>query len=123
MTGDQNDRPDAAVAHEFVDANDWLPEFSGMIPLYEGHPPDTVLPATKCPHCHTLMPTAYDLFRWEKQRHRLIEERQEFDRDTEIYQEMTQDIQDLGKERADATLALPHGWRKWADNEVIPDGY
>jgi hypothetical protein len=103
----------------FVDGPDLVPHpIDGMVPLYEGHPPDTILPSWRCPDCGTTMPSIRDVWEADRRRERLAHEREEYEYGTDEWDALNEGVHHY-RRRVDKLLgALPSNITAWLTRDV-----
>ena len=107
------------TAETFVDGGDLVPHpVDGPVPLYEGHPPDTILPAWRCPDCGTSMPSIRDVWEADRRRERLVREREEYDYDTDEWDALNEGVHHYRRRIGDLLGALPSNISAWLTREM-----
>lgn len=105
---------------EFVRGEETIPHpVTGLMPVYDGHPPDTVLPGWRCPDCGTSMPTIYEIWKADKNRLRLADERLEVNQGSEQWHAYTDGIHHYRDELNRMFSALPANVSSWVRDEVL----
>lgn len=126
--------PERKTADKFIDGTELIPHpTKGMVPLYEGHPPDTPLPIWRCPHCGESGVSMKDLWKAYKRRDRLVFEREAYDYDDPEWSDLNEGVHEMRREIDRLLWALPpnvSSWvsdetrpRFWEDSELNPDNY
>ncbi|WP_436348828.1 hypothetical protein [Natronorubrum sp. FCH18a] len=108
------------TAEAFVDGTALIPHpITGAVPIYEGHPPDTHLPAWRCHDCGETAPTILEFWQADRNRHRLARERGEYEYGTDEWDAYTEGLYHY-RDRIDRLYsALPATISSWVSQEVI----
>jgi hypothetical protein len=110
------------TADAFVSGEETVPHpVKGAIPVYDdGVPPDTILPATRCPCCDELMPSLLDIWKARQNRDRLAERREQYDFGTGKWEGYNEGVHHYRKEIARLLGALPANVSSWASRVTDP---
>jgi len=110
------------TADDFVSGAEVVPHpVDGAIPVYDdGIPPDTILPAWRCPCCDATMPSLLDLWNARRNRDRLAERREEFEFDTDEWEAYNAGVHHYRDEIDRLLGALPANVSSWASRVTDP---
>jgi hypothetical protein len=113
---------DRKTADSFVEGEKTIPHpVNGPVPLYEDHPPDTILPTWRCPHCGGIGVTLKDLWKLYMRRERLFREREEYDYPSEEWKSYQDGIRETNQQIGYLSGCLPSNLSKWARSHADPD--
>ena len=116
MTADE----EYEIAALFRDGTELIPHpVKGMVPLYDGHPPDTYLPMDRCPNCREGI-TMKRLWRLYKRRERLLAEKMDTHQGCELWHAYQDGIRETNREISQLTWALPSNVSSWIREQVEP---
>lgn len=116
----KTERRETKTADAFVQIEDLMPDRKGMVPLYEDHPPDTILLTWRCPCCGETAPTMKDLWRLYKRRERLIDLQDECEYPSDEYSAYQEGIKATNRRISRISGDVPTEWSTWLRRQVEP---
>jgi hypothetical protein len=110
------------TASSFVSGEDVVPHpVQGAIPVYDdGVPPDTILPAWRCPCCNETMPSILDVWKAKRNRDRLADRREQYEFDTDEWDAYNKGVHHYRREIDRLLGALPAEVSAWVRHVTNP---
>jgi len=110
------------TASSFVSGEDVVPHpVQGAIPVYDdGVPPDTILPAWRCPCCNETMPSILDVWKAKRNRDRLAHRREQYEFDTDEWDAYNEGVHHYRREIDRLLGALPAEVSGWVSRVTDP---
>ena len=110
------------TADSFISGEESIPHpVQGAVPVYnDGIPPETVLPAWRCPCCGEQMPTIYDVWQARRNRNRLAARRNQYEFDDPMWDAYNEGVHHYRDEVSRLLSGLPAGVSSWVSNVTDP---